>query len=272
MGFRREWQGVSDGYESCVMSRAEKHRGPGDSLVVLLAVTAGSVDAWSYLGFGHVFVANMTGNTVLLFSSVGQGHWAEVVKPVLGLASYLAGVFLGSLPKAGPDESQDKMTVNAGAGLWPRRVTRVLVMECLLLIAAALVWFTLGDRQPSLVLRAAMVSVAALGLGLQSASMQVMQVPGIVTTYITGTWTTLVRNLARSTRGEHGENAPVEWEHRLAMQATVLFAYGASAAGAGLLFHFWKRGMGLLPVLALVIAILTLLLAGAKARRSQATL
>jgi len=37
-----------------------------DLLLLILAVSAGSADGWSYFGIGHAFVANMTGNTVLL--------------------------------------------------------------------------------------------------------------------------------------------------------------------------------------------------------------
>jgi hypothetical protein len=46
-----------------------------DGLVLVLAGTAGCVDAISYLGLGHVFTANMTGNTVLLGVSLGQLQW-----------------------------------------------------------------------------------------------------------------------------------------------------------------------------------------------------
>ena len=43
-----------------------------DVLLGVLAVSAGSADVWSYLGLGHAFVANMTGNTVFLGMSIFQ--------------------------------------------------------------------------------------------------------------------------------------------------------------------------------------------------------
>lgn len=43
------------------MRRSER-----DALLLMLAIAAGSADGWSYFGLGHAFVANMTGNTVLL--------------------------------------------------------------------------------------------------------------------------------------------------------------------------------------------------------------
>ena len=47
-------------------------RHPLTRSLLLLTVTTGLVDAASYLGLGHVFAANMTGNIVLLgFGIVG---------------------------------------------------------------------------------------------------------------------------------------------------------------------------------------------------------
>jgi len=43
-------------------------------LLLLLACVAGSVDAVSYVGLGHVFTANMTGNTVLLGLALGHAE------------------------------------------------------------------------------------------------------------------------------------------------------------------------------------------------------
>jgi len=62
---------------------------------VLLTVVAGIVDAVSYLGLGHVFVANMTGNVVFLgFAAVGVGgfNW---LGSVLALVAFLAGSAIG---------------------------------------------------------------------------------------------------------------------------------------------------------------------------------
>ena len=176
--------------------------------------------------------------------------------PALGLTCYLAGVFVGSLPKATPEANS--------LGLWPRRVTRVLYVECALLLFTAAIELWLGGHVPRLALRVLLIGSAAFALGLQSAAMQVLQMPGIMTTYLTGTWTTLVRELALSTQGKRGSAAPGEWVPRLQMQATVLLAYAASAACSGLLFQHWRRGMGLLPAVACVTVVATLLVAERK--------
>ena len=42
-----------------------------DAMLTSLSLAAGCVDAVGYLGLGQVFVANMTGNTVLLGLAIG---------------------------------------------------------------------------------------------------------------------------------------------------------------------------------------------------------
>jgi uncharacterized membrane protein YoaK (UPF0700 family) len=53
-------------------------------LVLLLACVAGSVDAVSYMSLGHVFTANMTGNTVLLGLALGQAESQAVARSGVG--------------------------------------------------------------------------------------------------------------------------------------------------------------------------------------------
>jgi hypothetical protein len=53
---------------------ADSGFGPLPSLLVVMTVVTGVVDAVSYLALGHVFVANMTGNVVFLgFALAGAG-------------------------------------------------------------------------------------------------------------------------------------------------------------------------------------------------------
>jgi uncharacterized membrane protein YoaK (UPF0700 family) len=47
--------------------------------LLLLVGLAGYFDAISYLGLGHVFTANMTGNIVLLALNIGQGNQSAVL-------------------------------------------------------------------------------------------------------------------------------------------------------------------------------------------------
>ena len=68
----------------------------GDVRLLMLAASAGSADAWSYFGLGHAFVANMTGNTVILGLAVFQDH-GDMLHPAIALGCYACGAMLGSL-------------------------------------------------------------------------------------------------------------------------------------------------------------------------------
>ncbi len=69
-------------------------REPGRLLLatlLALTVTSGLVDAVSYLGLGHVFTANMTGNVVLLgFAAAGASGFSATAC-LTSLGAFLAG-------------------------------------------------------------------------------------------------------------------------------------------------------------------------------------
>jgi uncharacterized membrane protein YoaK (UPF0700 family) len=56
---------LADIRDTVVPDRAGRH-GPLPPLLIGMTLVTGLVDAFSYLVLGHVFVANMTGNVVLL--------------------------------------------------------------------------------------------------------------------------------------------------------------------------------------------------------------
>ena len=100
-----------------------------DAVALLLAFTAGCVDAISYLGLGHVFTANMTGNTVLLGLSLAQAQWPAALRSLAALAGYLAGVAGGAL----------LIRHTTRPALWPSMVTIICACELLLLAAVTVV-------------------------------------------------------------------------------------------------------------------------------------
>ena len=77
------------------MSDAEH---PPPALVVTLAaltVVSGFIDAVSFLGLGHVFTANMTGNVLLIgFAAAGAAGFS-VTASLCALAAFLAGAVIG---------------------------------------------------------------------------------------------------------------------------------------------------------------------------------
>src|SRR5438046_9239006 len=60
------------------------------SLLGLTAVT-GVVDAVSFLGLGHIFTANMTGNVVFLGFALGGGTGVSVARSLTALSAFACG-------------------------------------------------------------------------------------------------------------------------------------------------------------------------------------
>src|ERR1700726_3931461 len=66
-------------------------------IVVLLVMTAvtGIVDAVSYLGLGHVFTANMTGNIVLMGFRLGGTSGISLSRSVIAFLCFMLGAVAG---------------------------------------------------------------------------------------------------------------------------------------------------------------------------------
>ncbi|MCH5324681.1 MAG: DUF1275 domain-containing protein [Eubacterium sp.] len=64
---------------------------------VLLAVTGGFLDAYSYLARGGVFANAATGNIVLLALNLAQGDFGRVLHYLIPIAAYAAGIIAAEL-------------------------------------------------------------------------------------------------------------------------------------------------------------------------------
>lgn len=216
-------------------------------------MAAGAADGWSFLGMGHAFVANMTGNTVLLGISLFNLHGG--LHPAIALCGYLAGVAIASYVTG---KHASRIQTNDGCAprrlIWTRAVSLLLLAEFVCLAAVEAGWFAVcrGAAIPTAVLQAFL----ALCMGVQSGAMLQLQVPGIVTTYITGTWTQMIRGVTRLVTGERITEpvAKPEFEERLLLQAGILAAYFLSALLTGWLYRHAEPLTGLAPVACLGVA------------------
>jgi uncharacterized membrane protein YoaK (UPF0700 family) len=131
--------------------------------LVALAVASGTADAISYLGLGHVFVANMTGNTVLLGIALATGKGGDGLRSGLSLAGFCIGVAIGA------------MLVRR------RSVVAPLALEVVVLAGLLGGWLAAGSHY-------VLIPIAACAMGLQSAAIASSGAE-VATTYITGTIT-----------------------------------------------------------------------------------
>ncbi len=193
-----------------------------DVMLLLLTLAAGSMDAISYLGLEHVFTAMMTGNTVLLGLALGQGHILPAFRSMLALLGFAAGAILGAMIVQRGERQSD----------WPPAVTRALTVEWILLGIFTVLWHVTGPDRAELWL-SLLILLAALAMGVQSAAVHRLGVPGIMTTYITGTLTNLMVDIAHLSRPVLGvvtrERARVQWERRVGLMAAVFVVYGLGA-------------------------------------------
>ena len=190
--------------------------------LLLLSLAAGSLDALSYVRLGHVFVAFMTGNTVLLGISLGQLDTPHAIRAATTLLGFCAGVALGAVVTApgGPRPTR-----------WPARLTAVIAIETALLTTAALLWtLATPDRIPVPTL----LVTLALAAGLQSVGVQRLGIPFVSTTFITGTLTSAVSRLVMLLLPGATTGGARPSRRGLALPIAVFVVYGAGAAVGGL--------------------------------------
>jgi uncharacterized membrane protein YoaK (UPF0700 family) len=159
-----------------------------DSLVVVLTLTTGAVDATSFLALGNVFSSVVTGDMVLLGAAAGTGRPELAVHSGVALAGYLAGVMAGA-----PLATRWQHT----SGTWPPSVTVTLAVELVILVAFSVGW-ELAGTHPSGAGQLALVAVLAAAMGLQAAA--VRRLGQMSTTYLTSTLTALVAGLVTGSK------------------------------------------------------------------------
>lgn len=202
-----------------------------DGLLLALTLVAGYLDAVAYLGLGSVFIANMTGNTVLLGLSAGLGRREAALRNGIAFAGFAAGALAGAwVAGRGRDRA-----------LWPARVTATLCLE-LAMVAVFSAGWRLGGAHPSGNGLYALSALGAAAMGVQSAAARRLAVSGVSTTYVTGTLTTLMGELAIV----RGPRAPLR-------HAAVLVALAAGAALGALVLLHWRGAAPLLPLAVLAI-------------------
>ena len=179
-----------------------------------LTVVTGMVDGASFLGLGHVFTANQTGNVLLLgFSFAGSqathGAGLSSAITVIALAGFVAGAASGGL-LTGP------------AGRTPR-LAAGLVAE-ILGVGAAL-GVAVGVGTGGTAGRDTAVAVLAWAMGIQNATVRRLGRRDVSTTVLTTSLGGLVADAV-----EVG-GRPVRMGRRV---ATVALLFAGAAAGGGL--------------------------------------
>jgi uncharacterized membrane protein YoaK (UPF0700 family) len=201
----------------------ETARDPVPLLAALLALTvvSGLVDAVSYLGLGHVFTANMTGNVVVLgFAAAGS--------PGFSMSATLTslGVFLVGAVVAG----------RAGRRITDRNRLLISAMaaEAVLVGAAALI-AELAGTAPGW-RRLTVIAVLALAMGMRNGAVRQLGIRDLTTTVLTQTLT----GLAADSRFAGGSDP------RAGRRIGAVACMAAGAVAGALLFRHVNAALPLL--------------------------
>jgi uncharacterized membrane protein YoaK (UPF0700 family) len=157
-------------------ARSIKH--PLARTLLVLTFTTGLVDATSYLGLGHVFTANMTGNVVLLGFGIAGSRGLPVVAPLVSLGAFLVGSGAGGV------------LARRLADRHPRHIAFALAIEVSLLAVAALAAAAIDVRRGA-VSGDALIALIALAMGVRNATVRKIAVADLTTTVLTMTLTGL---------------------------------------------------------------------------------
>ena len=195
---------------------------PPQPLVVTLAaltVVSGFLDAVSFLGLGHVFIANMTGNVVLVGFAAAGAPGFSVAASLCALGFFLGGAVLGG---------------RIAQRVQPHRTLLliVMVMEAACTAAAAVVAGTV----PAIAAgwpRFTVIALLALGVGTRNAAVRRLGVRDMTTTVLTTTLTGLASD--SSLAGGANPHAP----YRL---TSVFSQFGGALVGAVLVLHVGAAG------------------------------
>ncbi len=164
--------------QELISSAASSLRHPLTRTLLALTFTTGLIDGVSYLGIGHVFTANMTGNIVLLGFGIAGSGGLPVIAPLISLGAFLLGAGAGGLLGAGLAEDLRRHLATAIA------IEAALMAGATALAAAV-------EIHPNAFSGDALIAVLALAMGVRNATVRKIAVPDLTTTVLTMTLTGL---------------------------------------------------------------------------------
>ena len=194
----------------------------GIVVAVLLSASAGAVDIIAYLKFDHVFVANMTGNTVLFASNLVAAQFPQAVNHLLPIVTFLLGVVTARIAVIRLDQPS-----------WPK------VGVCLILISG--LWTIAAVLIPNL--GSILIPVLAFTMGAQNATLPRVEKVPVNTAFITGNLEKLGEAIASLLQ------RPVDRDERLKIWVvgSIWTAYALGAAGGALAALYIGRQSLLFP-------------------------
>ncbi|MFJ8006294.1 YoaK family protein [Streptomyces fagopyri] len=211
-------------------------------IMTVLTVVAGAIDAITFLTMGRVFAALETGNVLFLtFAVAGSGH-VSAVRPTVALVTFAAGVATASFAIR---------ALGARRRRWFR--TALTAEGALLAVAGSLALALRGTGSlthgPDLVV----LAVVALAMGVRSAVVLRVAVPGMPTLLLQMSLVQLVADVATAPRVPDGERGALRRLARTRLTATICGMFVGGTLGT--LMAPWGTGRALLVVATIVVVL-----------------
>lgn len=179
------------------------------AVLLTLTLVTGVVDAVSFLGLGHIFTANMTGNVVFLGFAAAGAAGLSVGRSGAALAAFAAGAILAGRTRA------------------ERRASIAFAVEAALLAASAAIAAGEGsDLTGRGTVLYAVIILTGLAMGIRNATVRKLGVADLTTTVLT----LGIAGLAADSTLAGGANPA--WTRR---SASVVTMFAGAALGAWLL-------------------------------------
>jgi uncharacterized membrane protein YoaK (UPF0700 family) len=227
-----------------------------DQLLTLIAIAltfgSGATDVGAFTRLGGVFTSVMTGNIVFFGLAAAERSVSLATHTTVAIGGYIAGVaaatwVLHGVKVRGERSAPASVPASSPAGpaaVLPGYVGWALFAELVVLAGAAIGWEITGARPLGWV-QFVLLAVTAGAMGMQSATVNEMGFSNFSTTFLTGTLTWLVSQVARP------DGEPSGAMRRL----SALIALAAGAALSGLLVANAARVVPVLALIAMIAAV-----------------
>jgi uncharacterized membrane protein YoaK (UPF0700 family) len=223
----------ADVADTFVPHRNRRH-GLLPSMMVLMTVVTGLVDAFSYLVLGHVFVANMTGNIVFLGFALAGAPGFSISASLAALGAFVVGAAIGG-----------RLFVYRSTHRGSLLVTAASIQSVFLAIAFILATQTANPSTGGY--RFALIGMMGIAMGLQNATARKLAIPDLTTTVLTLTITGMVADLG------HVKQLSITNVRRA---VSILGMFIGGLAGAILVLHaqiYWPLLLAVVGILAVVV-------------------
>jgi uncharacterized membrane protein YoaK (UPF0700 family) len=184
-------------------------------LLHIATATTGLIDAISYLGLGHVFTANMTGNVVFVAFAVAGVPGLSLTRSLTALVAFMIGALIGGRAATRLSE--------VSTARW---ITTALSLESALLLVATLAAINFRNSSGSWFQLYSIIVLTACAMGIRNATVRKMAIPDFTTTVLTLT----ITGLAADSRFAGGTSP--RWRRRI---LAVLLMFSGAAIGTLLL-------------------------------------